>query len=97
MSPMSWLPFTAAVLATYAVSLMVSKLTGPGGIFAKLRKSAKGSLKEGISCPICSGTWVAGAVVAFLCVRGYFPWVECPLWLFAVSGANALLHLCDPV
>jgi hypothetical protein len=94
---MTWLIFAASVLATYAVSLMVSKLTGPGGIFSKMRKAAKGSMKEGISCPICSGVWIAGAVVAFLAFRGYIPWIECPLWLFAVSGANALLHWFDPV
>lgn len=92
---MNWLLFVAAVLAVYAVSLMVSKLTGPGGIFSKLRKSAKGSVKEGISCPICSGTWCAGAVAAFLAFRGYLPWVEWPLWVLAIAGANALVHQAD--
>jgi hypothetical protein len=94
---MTPLIFLAAVLATYAVSLMVSKLSGPGAIFAKLRRSAKGSIKDGISCPICSGTWIAGAVGAFLSVRGYVPWIECPLWVFAIAGANAIIHLFDPV
>lgn len=94
---MTWIIFTASALATYAVSLMVSKLTGPGGIFSKLRRSTKGSLKEGISCPICSGTWVAGAVVSFLCFRGYLPWIEWPLWTFALAGANALAHQADAI
>lgn len=92
---MTWLLFIAATLAVYAVSLMVSKLTGPGGIFSKLRRSAKGSLKEGISCPICAGVWVAGAVAAFLAFRGYLPWVELPLWVLAIAGANALVHQAD--
>lgn len=94
---MTGLHFAAAVLATYAVSLMVSKLSGPGGIFSKLRKAAKGSLKEGISCPICSGTWIAALTVAFLAYRGHLPWIELPLWIFAVAGANALVHLFDQV
>lgn len=94
MEPM---PFLAAVLAVYAVSLMLSKLTGPGGIFTKLRRKAKGSLKEGISCGICAGTWLAALAVAFLCWRGYAPWIEFPLWLFAVAGANAIIHLFDPL
>lgn len=76
---------------------MVSKLSGPGGIFSKLRRSTKGSLKEGISCPICSGTWVAALVVCFLAYRGHLPWIELPLWIFAVAGANAIAHFFDPV
>lgn len=94
---MTNLLFLAAVLAVYAVSLMLSKLSGPGGIFTKLRHSTKGSLKDGISCGICSGTWVAALVISFLAWRGYLPWIELPLWIFAVAGANALLHLFDPV
>lgn len=94
---MTPLLFTAAILAVYAVSLMVSKLTGPGGVFAKLRRKARGSLKEGISCPICSGTWFAGLCAAFLCWHTGLPWIELPFWTFAIAGANALLHLMDPV
>lgn len=94
---MTPLLFCAAILAVYAVSLMVSKLAGPGGVFSKLRRATKGSLKEGISCPICTGTWFAGLCVAFLCQLHDVPWIELPLWVFAVAGGNALLHLFDPV
>lgn len=89
--------FVAAVLAVYCVSLFVSKLAGPGGIFTKLRRSARGSVKDGLSCGICAGTWVAALVVSFMAYRGHLPWIELPLWIFAVAGANALVHLFDPV
>lgn len=94
---MTNLTFLASVLAVYCVSLFVSKLAGPGGVFSKLRRKAKGSLKDGISCPLCLGWWCAAVVVTFLAWRGYLPWVEAPLWTFAIAGSNALIHLFDPI
>jgi hypothetical protein len=91
------LHFLAAVLAVYCVSLFVSKLSGPGHVFSRLRRQAKGSVKEGLSCPLCFGTWIAALVTTFLAYRGYLPWVEWPLWTFAIAGANAIIHLLDPI
>lgn len=94
---MTPLLFLAAILATYCVSLFVSKLAGPGGVFSKLRRNAKGTVKDGISCPLCLGWWVAALTVAFLAFLGYLPWAETPLWTFATAGANAILHLLDRI
>lgn len=94
---MTWLLFIASVLAVYAASLMVSKLTGPGGIFTKLRGAAKGSVKDGLKCPVCSGTWVSALLCGYLLYFARFPAVELPVWVFSVAGGNALLHLFDPL
>lgn len=94
---MNWFLLTVSVLSCYSISLMVSKLSGPGRIFARLRGAAKGTVKDGLSCPICSGTWIAALLVSYLCWLGYFPWTLWPVLVFSVSGGNALLHLFDPV
>lgn len=95
---MSPLHFIAAVLATYVLSLMVSRLNGPGGLFAKLRRlpPPKSSAREGISCPICSGTWLAAIVIGYCAAwLGIVSAAEWPLWWLAVTGGSAVLHLID--
>lgn len=92
---MTLLYFTAAVLSTYCISLFVSKLSGPGGVFSKLRKESKGGTKEWLTCPLCLGWSVSVLVIGYLYWLGLIPLTEAPLWVFSVAGANALAHLLD--
>lgn len=93
---MTPLLFVAAVLAVFCVSTIVSQLGGPGGIFSRLRRKAKGSVKDGIKCPFCSSVWIAAGAVSFLCWREYCPWVDWPFFVFAISGGSYGLHLLLP-
>lgn len=94
---MTFLLFLASILAVYCISLFVSKLSGPGHVFSKLRRNTRGSVKDGLSCPLCFGWWVSACLCAFLSFRGYIPPIETPLWTFALAGGSSLLHLLDPL
>lgn len=85
------------VLATYAISVQVSKFNGPFHLFRKLRNQATGHVKEWLSCPVCFGTTVAALLTTYAALLHWFPVHEAPLWWLAVSGANALVNLLDPV
>lgn len=94
---MSWLYFAAAVFATYRLSLMVSKESGPMRLFRKLRRmpDKKSSLKEGLSCPLCTSIWFGAPVAYYLHWLGVLPLAEWPLWWLAFSGGAVILHLKD--
>ena len=87
--------FLQSLLAVYCLSLFLSKLSGPGGIFSKLRGSVRGSVKEGLSCPICAGTWISGALCAYLWWQSLVPLELLPIYLFALAGGNAVIHQFD--
>lgn len=93
----TWIIFTAAILATYRLSLMVSKESGPMRMFRKLRgmPDKKSSLKEGLSCPLCTSVWFAAPIAGYLLYLGLFPAPEWPLWWLSLSGGAVLLHLRD--
>lgn len=88
------LQFLLCVLSCYAISLFVSKLQGPGHVFSKLRKAAKSQL---VSCPICLGTWIAFAITTYSYFFLELPLQFTPIYAFGIAGANALIHLTDPV
>jgi len=92
---MTPLLFLACVLATYACSLIVSKLGGPAGVFRLLRRKARGSVKEGLECPICTGTWVALLLTGYLWWFGHVPTDLVPVYWFAITGGATIVHLLD--
>lgn len=89
--------FIAAVLATYRLSLMVSKESGPMRMFRKLRgiPNKKSSLKEGLACPLCTSVWFAAPIAGYFIYLGLITPHEWPLWWLAFSGGAVLLHLRD--
>lgn len=89
--------FIAGILATYRLSLMLSKESGPMRIFRKIRNipPPKSAAKEGLSCPLCSSVWFAAIPAVFFCHFGYAPWSESWLWWLSFSGGAVLLHLRD--
>lgn len=94
---MTPLLFLAAVLATYRLSLLVSKEDGPYWIFSKIRRlpPAKSSTREGLSCPLCTSVYASALVASFFVWLGYAPVHEWPLWWLSASGGAVLLHLLD--
>lgn len=69
---LSWLEFLIAALATYRLSLLVSKEYGPLGMFEKLRKAPpkKSDTAKWLECIfcfsmtasaiVCGGLWLSG-------------------------------------
>ncbi len=85
--------FLLAVLATYRLSVMLSKERGPGGIFLKLRNwpdpDKNEVIWEGLRCLWCVSVWVAFLVLAFL-ESTYLvdlPIALLPIVWLAISGA----------
>lgn len=89
---MTWLLFTQSVLSVYYVSLIVTKLAGPFGVFRELRKRFK---TDFIHCPICLGLHLSCAATALLWAFGEVPWNLAPFYAGGLAGASSLLHLKD--
>jgi hypothetical protein len=81
-------------LATYRLSLLVSKEDGPAYIFSKFRKlpSSKSSLKEGLACEWCVSVWMGAIVATYLWLAELVPGVEWPLYWLAMS---AIAIICN--
>lgn len=75
------LEFIIAGLATYRLSLLVSKETGPGGIFDKLRKvpPKKSHTAEWLGCLFCFSMTASAIVCGLLWLGGmrihYSAWI----------------------
>lgn len=79
-----------AILATYRISLLFSKESGPAKIFQKLRRvpPPKSSAREGLSCQWCMSIYSSALVTAFLWWRGAVETADTPLvWLAVSAGA----------
>lgn len=87
---MSPITLILAILATYRISLLFSKESGPAKIFQKLRRvpPPKSSAREGLSCQWCMSIYSSAVVTAFLCVKGVVHPFDTPLvWLAVSAGA----------
>lgn len=91
---MTWLDFIIAALVVYRLSLMLSKESGPGRIFQKLRRAAppKSATREGLSCLHCESIWWSAPVTAFLWWTNRVAPLDTPLYWLALSGAAIVLH-----
>jgi hypothetical protein len=81
-------------LATFRLSLLVSKEDGPAYIFRKLRKAPpkNSSAKEGLSCEWCVSVWMGAAVAAYFWVLAIIRGPEWPLYWLALS---AIAIICN--
>lgn len=96
---MTLLLFLIASLATFRLSLMVSKESGPAWMFLRLRRSVPkdSSVKEGIQCQWCVSMWAAPPVSAFVLWRESLPsWIAATgdwfLLMLALSGAAIAIN-----
>jgi hypothetical protein len=81
-------------LATYRLSLMISKEDGPAYIFRKIRKlpTEESSAKAGLTCPWCMSIWTAALVALYFWLIKIIPGNEWPLyWL----GMSAIAIICN--
>lgn len=81
-------------LATYRLSLLISKEDGPAYIFRKLRKlpPPKSSAKDGLSCEWCMSIWMGGVVALYLYWAQFIAGKEWPLYWLAMS---AIAIICN--
>lgn len=91
---LDWYWLVIAGLATFRLSLMVSKEDGPAFIFRKLRRlpPPKSATKEGLSCPLCLAVWASALVVLGLAFKDSQPWISYVLHWLAISSIAVCLN-----
>lgn len=90
--------FILSSFATYRLSLMFAKESGPCGIFETIRNIPKkdGCWYLGIRCPLCNSVWWAGLISLWLTAVGVIPWqLSLVNWL-GVSGLSIILYENGP-
>ena len=82
-----WFTFFIASLATYRLSLLVSKEDGPAWIFRKLRNvpPKKSSAREGVRCEWCVSVYASALVTWFTYPHVTLYWAI--LYWLALSAA----------
>lgn len=95
-----------AALATYRLSLLISKEAGPFDLFGRFRTwagvtydqysnpVASGQLSEAILCPFCLSVWIGICATLYLGIAAYLGVAHLAIYLllpFALSGAAAYL------
>jgi hypothetical protein len=85
---------TLAVLATYRLSLLFSKETGPWGVFEKLRNMppAGSYLRKGLGCILCESVWWSGIICSLMCALGDFSAWNLPIYWMSVSGMAIIVN-----
>jgi len=90
-----WLALALGTLATYRLSLLVSKEDGPAFIFRKIRKLPdKGTAtKKGLSCSLCVSVYASALVSTFYWWRELIAGIDWPLYWLSMSAASICLHM----
>lgn len=93
---MKWFQFMLGALATYRLSILISKESGPGFIFRKLRRAPDSkkhpSVKEGLSCPFCVSIWFSAATTGYYIWMDWITWHEAPLYWLSFSAVAVVLN-----
>lgn len=91
---MTFLTLLTYGLATFRLSLMISKEDGPAWIFAKLRRlpPKRSSAKEGLSCPWCLSIWFGGLIAIYWSYFAPIKAIECLILLLALSALGILFN-----
>lgn len=76
--------FIIAILATYSITLMLTELDGPTGVFARMRKLQAFQM---LKCFPCTSIYV-GIIIALYPADGPLEWV---LTSLALAGAATFL------
>ena len=92
-----------AALATYRITLLFSRESGPGDIFGRIRyqlgvrpdehskETATGWLSEAILCPYCFSVWVGIVITGFILVTHVLNVGNVAIFIllpFALSGIS---------
>lgn len=90
--------FIVLGLATYRLTLMITKESGPAWVFKHLRnlvsrKAPRQShLDEGIKCPFCVSMWIAIILVAIYWPFGDRTWFMVPVIILALSAVAVICN-----
>lgn len=81
-------------LATFRLSLLLTKEDGPSYIFRKIRElpAKNSSAKEGLSCEWCMSIWMSALVTTYFWLSAIIPGIEWPLYWLAMS---AIAIICN--
>ncbi|MES1982479.1 MAG: hypothetical protein V4443_08380 [Pseudomonadota bacterium] len=80
-------------LATFRLSLLISKEDGPAYIFRKLRKlPGSPSLQRGLSCEWCMSMWMGAVVALYYWWLGIISALEWPLYWLAMSALGIICN-----
>ena len=80
-------------LATYRISLLISKEDGPAYVFRRLRRQAPNtSLREGLSCEWCMSIWAGALVATYYWWISIVPGREWPLYWLAMSALGIICN-----
>jgi hypothetical protein len=81
-------------LATFRLSLLITKEDGPGYIFRKLRKAPpeNTSTKDGLSCQWCMSIWMSALVTTYYWLLKIIPGIEWPLYWLAMSAIGIICN-----
>lgn len=92
---MNWFLFLIGALATYRLSLLISKEDGPAWIFRKLRRlpPPKSSVKQGISCLLCVSLHMSAPVALYFWWSGRISNTDIWLYWLAFSAAAIVIHM----
>ena len=92
--PMTPLLFIVGCLATFRLSLLLSKEDGPAWIFRKIRNTLpkKSSLHDGVRCIWCTGVWMSAIVTTFFAWHGEIEWIEWPLYWLAFAAGGLVIN-----
>lgn len=80
-------------LATYRLSLALTKEAGPFDFFVWFRERFQGAswVAEGVRCAYCVSVWVGLSLAYLLVFRGYLDWFEGLVAGLGFSGATLVL------
>lgn len=96
--PNSWLDFLLHALATYRLSLMVAKESGPGWIFKIFRRTVKRKapkathLDEGIECLFCVSAQLGILVACLRSALAPYAIYQLALFALAISAVAVVLN-----
>lgn len=81
-------------LATFRLSLLVSKEDGPAYIFRTIRRlpPPKSSAREGLSCEWCMSIWASALVTSYYCWLGIVAGREAPVYWLAMSALGIICN-----
>lgn len=91
---MSLFVFILASFATFRLALLFSKETGPGAVFAKLRRlpPPKSSAREGLSCEWCLSVSFSAIITGCLVWHEDVPLFYAPIYWLAVSAVAVVIN-----
>jgi hypothetical protein len=87
-----------SAFATFRLSIMFAKETGPCRMFERIRArfDSSGCWHKGISCVLCETVWWSGIITLWLLVSGFLPWQLTGVFWLGVSGIAVIINEHGP-